>query len=62
MNTPGLANGNWSWRLLPGQLNEAALERLGELTAFYGRDGVEILRNDSYEESAAGLGVRVRQD
>lgn len=62
MNTPGLASGNWSWRLLPGQLNEAALERLGELTAFYGRDGVEILRNDSYEESAAGLGVRVRQD
>ncbi len=57
MNTPGLANGNWSWRLLPGQLDESALSRLGELSAFYGRDGVEILRNDSYERSAAGLGA-----
>ncbi len=62
MNTPGQARGNWAWRLLPGQLGEAALDRLGELSAFYGRDGVEILRNDSYEKSAAGLGARERQD
>lgn len=56
MNTPGLADGNWTWRLLPGQLGPAELDRLGCLTAFYGRDGVDIRKNDSYEKSARGEG------
>jgi 4-alpha-glucanotransferase len=37
MNVPGAPDGNWTWRLRPGQLDEAALERLGELTRIYGR-------------------------
>ncbi|MFT3742831.1 MAG: 4-alpha-glucanotransferase [Pyrinomonadaceae bacterium] len=37
MNTPATANGNWSWRLKPGELTEATAERLLELTKFFGR-------------------------
>jgi 4-alpha-glucanotransferase len=32
MNTPGRADGNWSWRLAPGQLGEAEAERLAAMT------------------------------
>ncbi len=32
MNTPGTIGGNWDWRLLPDQLNDAALSRLRDLT------------------------------
>lgn len=37
MNTPGEADGNWSWRLLPGQLTDFHLHRLRSLTRLYGR-------------------------
>jgi 4-alpha-glucanotransferase len=37
MNTPGRAAGNWSWRLEPGQLDDALAARLGRLTAQTGR-------------------------
>jgi 4-alpha-glucanotransferase len=33
MNTPGRARGNWSWRLEPGQLDDALAARLARLTA-----------------------------
>lgn len=33
MNTPGIATGNWEWRLRQGQLSDHALERLATLTA-----------------------------
>jgi 4-alpha-glucanotransferase len=36
-NFPGKADGNWSWRLLPGQLDEATAARLREMTAYYNR-------------------------
>jgi 4-alpha-glucanotransferase len=32
MNTPGRAEGNWRWRLEPGQLDDALAARLAELT------------------------------
>jgi 4-alpha-glucanotransferase len=32
MNTPGRERGNWSWRLEPGQLDDALAARLAELT------------------------------
>jgi 4-alpha-glucanotransferase len=32
MNTPGRADGNWRWRLEPGQLDDALAARLAELT------------------------------
>jgi 4-alpha-glucanotransferase len=37
MNVPGSAEGNWSWRLLPGQLDADALRRLKEMTELYAR-------------------------
>ena len=39
MNTPSLKNGSWRWRLLPGELDEAAeIGRLyREMNAIYGR-------------------------
>lgn len=37
MNRPGQSEGNWQFRLLPGQLDEPHLARLRELTRIYGR-------------------------
>jgi len=37
MNSPGKCEGNWCFRLLPGQLDESSLERLRKLTTTYGR-------------------------
>jgi 4-alpha-glucanotransferase len=37
MNFPGKAEGNWRWRCREEQLDEAARDRLAELTALYGR-------------------------
>ena len=39
MNTPGRGEGNWSWRLEPGQLTTAHAERLRALTERTGRGG-----------------------
>ena len=37
MNTPGTANGNWQWRLLPGELTSELAERIAALTRLAGR-------------------------
>jgi len=37
MNTPGTSEGNWGWRLQPGQLGSAHATRLAALTDLYGR-------------------------
>ncbi|PSM31364.1 4-alpha-glucanotransferase [Haliangium sp. UPWRP_2] len=37
MNRPGQSEGNWQFRLLPGQLDEPHLQRLRNLTRIYGR-------------------------
>ena len=37
MNTPGVGEGNWKWRLLPGQLTRELSKELQFLTGFYGR-------------------------
>ena len=37
MNTPGEAEGNWAWKLEPGQLDEALAERLRASTEAAGR-------------------------
>ena len=37
MNLPGTSVGNWIWRLREGLLTNALSDRLGELTALYGR-------------------------
>jgi 4-alpha-glucanotransferase len=41
MNLPGAPNGNWGWRLRPGQPDTAVAERLRELTELYGRSPAE---------------------
>jgi 4-alpha-glucanotransferase len=38
MNMPGTLDGNWTWRLEEGQLDEAAISLLRDLTRLYGRD------------------------
>jgi 4-alpha-glucanotransferase len=37
MNRPGHGEGNWRWRLSPGQLTEELQQRLREMTRIYGR-------------------------
>ena len=37
MNSPGTIEGNWSWRLRPGQLTKRHAARLREETAAAGR-------------------------
>lgn len=37
MNTPGRAEGNWSWRLQPDSLTDELAHRLYEMTLTYGR-------------------------
>jgi 4-alpha-glucanotransferase len=37
MNTPGQADGNWTWRFHAEQLHDAVADRLGELTAMFNR-------------------------
>lgn len=51
MNTPGTEQGNWQWRMLPGQFEDhAALAAyLAELGALFGRDG---FRNSAPQDSS----------
>ncbi len=37
MNTPGTVDGNWAWRVTPGQLTPDVARRLRTLVALYGR-------------------------
>jgi 4-alpha-glucanotransferase len=37
MNYPGSAENNWAWRYYHGQLHRGHADRLGDLTAMYGR-------------------------
>ena len=37
MNTPSSGEGNWNWRLLPGQLSTGVEHELGEWTFIYDR-------------------------
>lgn len=40
MNVPGVAEGNWGWRMAPGALSGDVPRILGELTTVFGRAGV----------------------
>ena len=37
MNTPGTPEGNWRWRLLPGEASPALAKKLYQYTRMYGR-------------------------
>ena len=37
MNIPSTLGGNWTWRMLPGEADEALSEKLYSITKLYGR-------------------------
>ncbi len=37
MNTPGVASGNWQWRMLPDAITPELTEKIGEMARIYGR-------------------------
>ena len=37
MNIPGTQGGNWTWRLLPGELTEKLAAKIDRMTTLYGR-------------------------
>lgn len=37
INVPGIGQGNWRWRLLPGQVTAELAEEIRDMTALYGR-------------------------
>ena len=37
MNTPGVASGNWQWRMLPDAITPELAEKIGEMARIYGR-------------------------
>ena len=37
MNTPGVASGNWQWRMLPDAITPELTKKIGELARIYGR-------------------------
>lgn len=37
INTPGVASGNWQWRLKDGLLTDELAQRIGRITKIYGR-------------------------
>jgi 4-alpha-glucanotransferase len=59
MNTPGTEFGNWSWRLLPAQLDASLADGLRELTYAYGRipDGNagQAANQWDYTDPASGI-------
>ncbi|MDD4357151.1 MAG: 4-alpha-glucanotransferase, partial [Smithellaceae bacterium] len=39
MNRPQTAQGNWQWRLLPGQFDDKTVQELANVTGLFGRLG-----------------------
>jgi 4-alpha-glucanotransferase len=39
MNIPGVASGNWQWRLMPGAVTDEMIEKLSAMTRRYNRAG-----------------------
>ncbi|HEY0612072.1 MAG TPA: 4-alpha-glucanotransferase, partial [Chitinophaga sp.] len=39
MNIPAVADGNWTWRMLPGQFSDTIISRLKKWTIIYNRTG-----------------------
>ncbi|ADI13740.1 4-alpha-glucanotransferase [Truepera radiovictrix] len=52
MNTPGAAQGNWSWRLREGQLAPWVAPALAEMAATYGRVPGQEPEDTPYRQSA----------
>ncbi len=48
MNTPSTTEGNWMWRLEPGQLTGKLAGELGSLARLFGRTGQTAIQYDDY--------------
>ena len=53
MNTPGVASGNWQWRLKKNQLTKKLAARIADLTWMSGRDTNPMCKKDEEAEEAA---------
>jgi 4-alpha-glucanotransferase len=63
MNFPGIAEGNWRWRLKDGVLTPEVAQRLKKMTANYGRIGChEPSRDTRSQEGAAPHWDRAEQE
>ena len=56
MNTPGIPDGNWSWRFRSGQIRPATRTRLAGMTAVFGRWNGEPSPPFDFPRAPAGVG------
>lgn len=56
MNMPGSSKGNWSWRLLPGDLNALIKLRLYEVNFLYGRlpEALKLKLKADFDKNSSG--------
>ena len=54
MNRPGVAEGNWRWRVRPEQFHRGLADRLAGLTELYNRLPAEKSRSAGREEAGSG--------
>lgn len=54
MNSPGLAFGNWTWRMTPEQADGGHLEWIARLARLYGRSPAAIAEQNDAPEDGAG--------
>jgi 4-alpha-glucanotransferase len=60
MNTPGIASGNWGWRMTPEQAGPAKLAWLRQLARVYGRLIKKMPVNDGGNEKTACMSPQKR--
>jgi len=60
MNVPGKSQGNWGWRMTPGQITAGVGNRLADLAALFGRWNGELPpTHDLHRRPARNLHSRV---
>ncbi len=59
MNTPGSLEGNWKWRMMPGQITQSLTDRIAMITELFGRAPVKPVQDtegiDIPEDEGSGL-------
>lgn len=62
MNTPGVAVGNWQWRLLEGEASEELAEKIKKMSLLYGRTERPAKVVKAEEETAEGKTVEEKKE
>ena len=62
MNTPGVAGGNWQWRLLPGEATPELAVKIRRWTKMYGRLSPAAKAEDAAAEKAAAEKAKAAED